>query len=241
MKSFINSCIEANKEILYYLTTDFKKSDLNYTDVKGEGGDNSLYIDIIIEKIFIDKLSSYGNIYTEERGFINNDFKHKKIIIDPLDGSDNFLSGLEYYGSSIAYEIDGVVKVGIVCNFATGEIIIKDDNKKITIENLFGNDKKRFFTTTNIGIFERAYACPKIAQKLFENKEKFRSPGAVALSLANAKNYRFVLFGGKIRDFDIKAGLYISEELFIYKSNDFLLISKYEKIFNSIKEIIKDI
>ncbi len=43
-------------------------------------------------------------------------------VIDPIDGTVNFLYDLPAYAVSIAAEIDGVVGVGVVLNVATGEL-----------------------------------------------------------------------------------------------------------------------
>lgn len=42
-------------------------------------------------------------------------------IVDPIDGTVNFLYGIEQYAVSIAAEVDGEVAVGVVLNPATGE------------------------------------------------------------------------------------------------------------------------
>jgi myo-inositol-1(or 4)-monophosphatase len=41
-------------------------------------------------------------------------------IVDPIDGTVNFLYGLPEYSVSIAVEVDGVVTAGVVVNVATG-------------------------------------------------------------------------------------------------------------------------
>ena len=41
-------------------------------------------------------------------------------VIDPIDGTVNFLYGLPQYAVSIAAEVDGVVVAGVVLNIATG-------------------------------------------------------------------------------------------------------------------------
>lgn len=43
-------------------------------------------------------------------------------IVDPIDGTVNFLYGLPAYAVSIAAEVDGVVRAGAVLNAATGEL-----------------------------------------------------------------------------------------------------------------------
>ena len=43
-------------------------------------------------------------------------------VIDPIDGTVNFLYDLPAYAVSIAAEVDGVVRAGVVLNAATGEL-----------------------------------------------------------------------------------------------------------------------
>ena len=62
----------------------------------------------------------------------------------------------------------------------------------------------------------------------------------MAISLCNAKNYDFVLFAGNLREFDILASIYICNDLFLYKTDKFVLIAENKQKFNLIKEIIKE-
>ncbi len=43
-------------------------------------------------------------------------------LVDPIDGTVNFLYGLPYYAVSIAAEVDGRVEAGVVLNVPTGEL-----------------------------------------------------------------------------------------------------------------------
>jgi myo-inositol-1(or 4)-monophosphatase len=43
-------------------------------------------------------------------------------VVDPIDGTVNFLYGLPAYAVSIAAEVDGTVVAGVVLNVATGEL-----------------------------------------------------------------------------------------------------------------------
>jgi len=43
-------------------------------------------------------------------------------IVDPIDGTTNFVYGLPAYAVSIAAEVDGEVRAGVVLNVATGEL-----------------------------------------------------------------------------------------------------------------------
>ena len=240
--SFIEAVILANKELYTYINKNLSLNDYIYTNITGFGGDNSLKIDLVAENIFIKYLEKFGNIYSEECGFLDTQ-KEFTIIIDPLDGSNNFYSNLPYYGTSVALQKDGVTIAGFVTNLVSSVIKYRAFDGEIKHFSLIKNeeivpiDKIR----TKISVFERAYEYPFICQKLSENSIKFRSLGAVALSLCDAPNYDFVLYCGKIREFDIVASLYICKNLFIYKTKKALLISQDKLKFALIKEIINEV
>lgn len=238
--AFKNAVIEANKELYGYINTHLSSSDLKYSNTIGYGGDNSLLIDLKAEKMFIKHLESFGDIFSEEVGLVSSK-SNVKIIIDPIDGSHNFQSNLPYYGTSVALKIDGKTKAGFVANLANGTLLFRING--ILDEISLSSDKPLIFPQiidTSIGIFERAYGYPNICKKLSENSMKYRTPGAVALSLAKARNYNFVLFAGKIREFDIAAALYICEDLFVYQDEEFLIVSKNEQNLVQIKGFIKN-
>jgi len=238
--SFIKAVILANKELFLYINNKLTITDLNYSDEIGFGGDKTLNIDLIAENIFIKYLEVFGNIYSEECGKLSNDKKFD-IVIDPLDGSDNFSSNLPYYGTSVALVFENETIAGFVCNLVSGVLTYKAFDKNIE-KVYFSKHRNNLIVSEDkkIGIFERAYSYPEICSKLRHKNLKFRSPGAVAISLCDAKNYNFVLFAGKIREFDILAAIYICNELFIYKTEKFILIAENKQIFNQIKEIIKN-
>jgi myo-inositol-1(or 4)-monophosphatase len=45
-----------------------------------------------------------------------------RFIVDPIDGTTNFVKGIPDYSVSIAYELDGTLRFGVVYNPAIGEL-----------------------------------------------------------------------------------------------------------------------
>lgn len=238
-ETFKDAVILANKEICIYIDEKITLSDYEYTNSYGFGGDNSLKIDLIFENIFINHLNEFGNIYSEECGFCDNN-KEFTIILDPLDGSNNFLSNLPYYGTSVALKYNEKIVAGFVTNLVTKTIVYRafdDEIRYFSLENM--RDFKPIISKkSKIAIFERAYKYPKICEKFYQHNIKFRTLGSIALSLCNVVNYEFVLFAGKIREFDVEAALYICSDFYIYRSNDYIFITKYEEKYKLFKEII---
>jgi len=234
---FINRAIEANREIYNLINNGLENFHYIYHNI-GFGGDRSSKIDLVAEEIFVKYLSEFGKIFSEESGIIGDG--EATIILDPIDGSDNILSNVPYYGSSIALEINQKIVVGIICNFATGEIFIKDSNSfryanlnSLNFQIVLPNNYSR------VGIFERAYKAPNAVKALYDGGIKYRSLGALALSLANSFSVEFVLFVGEIRSFDVEAGLFMCEELNVLKDEKFILISKSQDSFNKVYQLIK--
>ena len=240
-KTFIEAVILANKELYTYINTNLSSKDYEYTNTTGFGGDNSLKMDLLAENIFIKHLEKLGNIYSEECGLLNTN-KEYTFIIDPLDGSNNFYSNLPYYGTSVAIQKDGITVAGFVTNLISSLVTYKafdEEIKQISLIDLKEINIKEV-KKTKIAIFERAYKYPEICEKLNENNIKFRTLGAVALSLSDTRNYEFVLYAGEIRIFDIAASMYICNDFFIHKTDKFLLICKNKDKFELIKEFIKE-
>lgn len=240
MENIKNAVIKANIEVLNYLKNSLKKDDFIYTNEIGFGGDNSLKIDIIFENIFIEHLKEFGNIFSEECGF--KDFKKDiTFIIDPLDGSNNFFSNIPYYGTSVAIKKDEEIIGGFVANLALETLVYRFLDDEVIYLSLNSNKelKNRINNGSKVAVFERGYKYPDICKILNDKNIKFRVLGATAISLANARDYDFVLFMGELRAFDIDAAMYICKDLYKIVKNNLIFITKSKDCFNDFKEIIK--
>ncbi len=236
MLKFKEAVIVANKEIVELIKT--KSHDMLCEKISiGHGGDVSMRIDLLAEEIFVKYLSKYGNIYSEECGYIDNQSEFD-LIIDPIDGSSNFASNLPYFGTSVALKKQDEHICSVITNLANQDIFIKDARGLLRgkIDSL---DFKKIDINANssVGIFERSYCSQNIAEKLKAIKIKYRSPGAFALSLAYARDVDFVIYEGILRAFDVEAGLHMCEDLNLYKSSQILFISKDKETFDKIAKL----
>jgi len=71
--------------------------------------------DLASEEIVVQgllRLTPGAAILAEERGAVGH--ARERWIIDPLDGTVNFASGLPWFSVTVAYEVDGVVQLGLV-------------------------------------------------------------------------------------------------------------------------------
>lgn len=241
MYTFIQACIKANEEIALALKEGFDASWFEKT-VVGAGGDVSSKLDLFAEAVFVKYLSSFGQIESEESGCIGEG--ESKIIIDPIDGSSNALSLFPFYGTSVAkVNAEGLLDAAVVCNLANSDIFIKSYGDEVQQGKLFTTSFHTPHTAPNpeIGLFEKAYANPALVAALDEKGLKFRSPGAVALSLAYARTVNYVLFVGAFRIYDFAAGLALCEGLEVIVEADYVIVSKDKAVAQQIENLMNDL
>ena len=238
MTAFIQACIKANEEIAEAIKNGFDVSWFEKEQV-GAGGDVSSRLDLFAEAVFVKHLGSFGQIESEESGIIGDG--EAQIIIDPLDGSANALSLFPYYGTSVAkVNAEGILDAAIVCNLANGDLFFKSETSALQQGKLFSTHFHTPHTapTAEIGLFEKAYANPYVVAALDNEGLKFRSPGAVALSLAYAHTVKYVLFVGTFRIYDFAAGLALCEGLEVIVEADYVIVSKEKSVADKIEALM---
>ena len=241
MTAFLKACIQANEELASALKDGFDTSWFEKTEV-GAGGDISSRLDLMAEAIFVKHLSSFGQIQSEESGIIGQG--ENKIIIDPIDGSSNALSLFPFYGTSVALvNTNGILDSAMVCNLANGDIFLKSAETEVQQGKLFSPLFHDPFTSPKpeIGLFEKAYANPLLVASLDKSNLKFRSPGAIALSLAYARSVNYVLFVGAFRIYDFAAGLALCEGLEVIVEADYVIVSKDKAVAEKIEKLIQNL
>lgn len=238
MTDFLQACLDANRDISKKTVCTFD-NEMRKKGAVGAGGDISLGIDIYAEDVFVSYLGRYGTIESEESGIIGSG--DATIIIDPIDGSSNAVSGLPYYGTSVAkINANGILDASMVCNLASGDVFIKDRENEPVEGKLFDNTFVEIYTipNTNIGIFERSYAHPNVSMQLVEKGLKFRSLGATSLSLAYAHRVSFFLFLGTTRIYDVVAGLALCKDLEVIVEDEYVIVSQSKQIAEQIENIV---
>jgi myo-inositol-1(or 4)-monophosphatase len=229
-QSFIDTALCCSLKIIRAL-----HEELNLFEERGigYGGDRSLNIDLIAENILIEKLSEFGNILSEEAGFIDNK-KDKLVIIDPIDGSYNVSNNIPYFGTSIYLEDTA----SIVVNLSNGDYFVRDEKGK-RFANLF---RKPLFANfrNDVIIFEKAYQNPDIVGKLSKHNLKFRAPGALSLSLCYGEASKAVIYKGEIREFDIAAAKFYNSDCFWHFEDDLIVMAPRYEDLEEVVSIIKE-
>ena len=105
------ACIKASRSLI----RDFGEIENLQVSTKGPG-DFVTSADKRTEKILISELQKanpdYG-IITEESGIINKSNTKNRWIIDPIDGTTNFMNGVPQFAISIGYEEENEIKCGV--------------------------------------------------------------------------------------------------------------------------------
>ncbi len=74
----------------------------------------------VIVGMLLDRFPGHG-ILAEESGYPDGDGRHRWII-DPIDGTTNFAHGFPWFCSSIAFECDGQLQIGVIYNPINDEL-----------------------------------------------------------------------------------------------------------------------
>ncbi|MGR6429331.1 inositol monophosphatase family protein [Rhizobium sp. PAMB 3174] len=122
--ALLNVMVQAAFKAGKSLARDFGEVQNLQVSLKGPG-DYVSQADRKAEKIIRDELlkarPTYGFLGEESEEIIGTDGAHRWIV-DPLDGTTNFLHGIPCFGISIALERNGEIVVAVVFNPATDEL-----------------------------------------------------------------------------------------------------------------------
>ena len=161
-----------------------------------------------VEKILIDELSKSKKNYSflsEEIGKINNKDKKNIWIIDPIDGTINFLHGIPHFAISIALQSDGQIISGLIFDPIKDEMYYSEKDKGAYLNNQRLRVSKKslledcLFSSNHEGV-------------KFSNLN-MRYSGCAALDLAYVASGRLDgYFHNKINLWDIAAGALMVKE-----------------------------
>ena len=120
MNIIYNACLKASKSLI----RDFGEIEKLQVSSKGPG-DFVTAADKKSEKIIIEELlkahPDFG-ILSEEAGVINKKNDQQRWIIDPIDGTLNFLNGIPHFAISVGYEENNEIICGIIFDPIKNEI-----------------------------------------------------------------------------------------------------------------------
>ena len=175
------------------------------------------------ERILVDELTKARPGYcflVEERGVIDGPDRSHRFIIDPIDGTTNFMHGIPHFAISIALERDGNLVSALVFNPVTDEMYFAERG-----HGAYLNDKRlRVAARKNLSETLIASGAPYMGK---EGLEEFlgelravlnttagmRRFGAASLDLAWVAAGRFDAFWERnLKPWDIAAGVLLVRE-----------------------------
>ena len=213
------ACMKASRSLI----RDFGEIENLQVSSKGPG-DFVTSSDKRTEKTIIEELqkahSNYG-IITEESGIINKSNIKNRWIIDPIDGTMNFLNGIPHFAISIAYEEDSEIKCGVIFDPIKNEMFyaekgngaflnnsrIRVSNKKKLIDSLLVTGGPKHSSKKKEEIFSEFVG---VSKKIFSPIRKF---GSAALDVAYVACGRFDGYWQReLNYWDVAAGVIILKE-----------------------------
>jgi len=203
----LNIMIKAAEKASRALIRDFGEIEKLQVSIKGPT-DFVSNADLKAEKIIIEELKKarpYYSIISEEDGSESNKDKNNTWIIDPIDGTTNFLHGVPHFAISIALRSEKEIVSGLIFD------PIKDEMFYAEKENgaFFNNQRIRVSKKREIN------SCLFATGGKSENDVDlpFRKSGSAALDMAYVAAGRYDgFFQNDLNLWDIAAGIIIIKE-----------------------------
>ncbi|MFD1508887.1 inositol monophosphatase family protein [Lacimonas salitolerans] len=151
----LNVMIKAARKAGRSLTKDFREVENLQVSMKG-AGDFVSRADIAAEDILKEELMGARPTYGwlgEEGGETPGQDPTRRWIVDPLDGTTNFLHGLPHWAISVALEHKGQIVAGVVYDAAKDEMFYAEKGQGAWL-----NDRKRLRVSGRTKMIESIFA-----------------------------------------------------------------------------------
>ena len=207
ISSNLNIMIKAAEKASKSIIRDFGEVEKLQVSKKGPR-DFVTKTDKQVEKILIEELSKSKKNYSflsEEIGLINNKDKENIWIIDPIDGTTNFLHGIPHFAICIALQSKEEILSGLIFDPIKDEMFFAEKNKGAFLNN------NRLRVSKKNSLDDCLFSSNSEGVK-FSNLN-MRSRGCAALDLAYVASGRLDgFFHNHINLWDIAAGVLMVEE-----------------------------
>ena len=203
----LNVMIKASEKASKVLIRDFGEIEKLQVSKKGPS-DFVTNSDLRVERIIIDELKKAKpnySIISEENGVQNNKDKKNTWILDPIDGTINFLHGVPHFAISIALKSEDEIISGLIFDPIKNEMFYAEKNNGA----FFNNNRIRVSKKNQIS--ECLFVTGgKIKDKL---ELQYRKTGSAALDLAYVASGRYDgCFQNDLNIWDIAAGIILVQE-----------------------------
>ena len=203
----LNIMIKASEKASKVLIRDFGEIEKLQVSKKGPL-DFVTNSDLKTEKIIIEELKKAKpnySIISEENGIENNKDKNNTWIIDPIDGTVNFLHGIPHFAISIALKSNDEIISGLIFDPIKNEMFFAEKNNGA----FFNNHRVRVSKKNQIS------DCLFVTGGKIENEIDlpYRKSGCAALDMAYVASGRYDgYFQQNLNLWDIAAGIILVKE-----------------------------
>ena len=203
----LNIMIKACEKVSKVIIRDFGEIENLQVSKKGPR-DFVTKTDRRAEEIIIEELSKSKKNFsfiTEESGILKNTDVDNVWIIDPIDGTTNFLHGIPHFAISLALKINNEIVSGIIFDPIKNEMFYAEKNNGA----YFNNQRIRVSKKNNL---DECLFGTNIDGVKFTNLN-VRCSGSASLDLAYVSAGRLDgFFQNKLNIWDIAAGILLIEE-----------------------------
>ncbi len=203
----LNIMIKACEKASKILIRDFGEIEKLQVSKKGPA-DFVSNADLKAEKIIIEELKKakpYYSIISEENGVENNKDKENTWVIDPIDGTVNFLHGVPHFAISIGLKSNNEIVSGLIFDPIKDEMFFAEKNSGA----FFNNHRIRVSKKNEIN------ECLFVAGGKIKNDLNlpYRKSGCAALDMAYVASGRYDgYFQNDLNLWDIAAGIILIKE-----------------------------
>ncbi len=212
---------QASKDVGRFIREESQDFDLSKVEFKGKS-DLVSYVDKTAEEIIVDAVKNLlpdAGFLTEENT-VAQASKEFTWIIDPLDGTTNFIHGMPSFAVSIALQQQDRIVLGVIYEITRDELfsaVVGNgaymNDKKISVSKATYIDDSLFATGFPIHNFEKLQEYLAILNELMRNSHGLRRLGSAATDMAYVACGRCDgFFEYNLNPWDVAAGVIIVQE-----------------------------
>jgi myo-inositol-1(or 4)-monophosphatase len=221
LEALCQDVIELSREVGIFIK--MEESKVSAKDIEEKSLNSFVsYVDKTAEKKLVEELSKL----LPEAGFIAEEGTSTKKgerynwIIDPLDGTTNFLHGIPTYSVSVALQRDDEIVLGVVyevnrdeCFYARegGAAFLNSDKIRVSENKIFANSL--LATGFPYYDYEHMESYFSVLKQLAQKTRGIRRIGSAAVDLAYVACGRFdAFFEYSLHPWDVAAGAFIVQQ-----------------------------
>ena len=221
LKSICNDVGKIARETGEFIRKESRHFDINDARQKGKH-DFVSYVDIEAEKKITGDLSRLlpGTGFITEEGTRENNENSSRWIIDPLDGTTNFMHGAPVYSISIALEKENEILLGVIFDISSNELFYAHkkggawlNGKRIKVSGAKKLDDCLIATGFPYKNYESLDSYMSCLEYFIRNTHGVRRMGSAAIDLAWVACGRYDgFFEYGLNRWDVTAGIIIINE-----------------------------